>query len=71
MRPNDQVNCDEGKIKVAWGARTQLFSIHSKRRGGRAVEGARLEIVYTAQTVSRVRIPLSPPAFALTSFHLR
>jgi hypothetical protein len=25
------------------------------------VEGARLEIVYTATAVSRVRIPLSPP----------
>ena len=27
------------------------------------VEGARLEIVYTPKSVSRVRIPLSPPAY--------
>ena len=31
-------------------------------RGGRVVEGARLESVYTVCPVSRVRIPLSPPA---------
>lgn len=30
------------------------------RRGGRVVEGARLESVYTLHGVSRVRIPLSP-----------
>ena len=32
-----------------------------KRRGDRAVEGARLEIVCTVNPVPRVRIPPSPP----------
>ncbi len=50
--------------------KSQLFSLHSLWRGGRVVEGARLEIVYTAETVSRVRIPLPPPAIKGPQVHL-
>ncbi len=38
------------------------------RRDVRVVEGARLESVYTGQTVSRVRIPLSPPSLKIPDF---
>ncbi len=41
-------------------------TVKKLRRGVRAVEGARLESVYTAKSVSRVRIPLSPPSNSST-----
>ncbi len=35
------------------------------------VEGARLEIVYTAKTVSRVQIPSSPPFLTYSFFEIQ
>ena len=38
------------------------------RRGGRVVEGARLESVYPASAGSRVRIPLSPQVLEIVLY---
>ena len=45
-----------------------VFLEREIRRDGRAAEGTFLLRRYTGKTVSRVRIPFSPPAFALASF---
>ena len=46
----------------------RLCGFMNKWRDGRAVEGARLESVYTPKSVSRVRIPLSPPIMQMAPF---